>query len=112
MPKLYHRCLNGHNRLEYQSIREAWLKYAPDGREVASVRIVCGDGSPKYPSMYVEVPVWQGSALAAVDELDRKGINVVVEGWVLISDYVDVKGQKVEPDKKIRVWDVVNSLYS
>ena len=70
----------------------AEMKFAPDGRAVTTVRVAVGDGSKRYPTMYVDIPVWESVAEQANEELDRKGIHVEASGYLQVRLYLGRRG--------------------
>ena len=69
-----------------RSTREAFKRYAPDGRLIAEFSLACGNGSVKYPTMYVKVCVWEELAEKVLDIIDKKGLNVEAGGFLLQQD--------------------------
>jgi len=86
-------------------VRPAEMKFTPDGRAVTTVRVAVGDGSIKYPTMYVDIPVWESVAEQANQELDRKGIHVEASGFIQVSKYMGKRGINVEIVLK-DVWEL------
>lgn len=85
------------------------MKFAPDGKAVTVVRVVVGDGSKRYPSMYVNIPVWESLAEQAYKELDRKGIHIEASGYLQVSQYDGKYGKSedivLKDVREVRVYD-------
>lgn len=56
--------------------REAIMKYSPDGTVIAEMTLGVGDGSDRYPRMWVKVTVWDKLAEQALEVIDRKGMRL------------------------------------
>jgi single-stranded DNA-binding protein len=78
-----------------RSTKGARRSYAPDGRLIAEFFLACGNGSAKYPTMYVKVCVWEGLAEKVLAVIDRKGLNVEASGFVLVKQYEGEHGKSV-----------------
>jgi len=78
-----------------RSTREARRSYAPDGKLIAEFSLACGNGSVKYPTMYVKVCVWEELARKALDVIDRKGLNIEAGGFLLVTQYEGKHGKSV-----------------
>ena len=91
------------------SAREAISKYAPDGTLIAEFTLGVGDGSVKYPVMWVNVPMWDKLAEQALEVIDRKGIAVEVSGMLQVRLYEGKHGMSVAIELKnvreLRVYD-------
>ena len=68
-----------------RSTREARRSYSPDGRAISEFSLACGNGSEKYPSMYVKVCVWEALAEKALAVIVKKGLNVEASGFLLVT---------------------------
>ena len=76
-----------------RSTREARRSYCPDGRAIAEFSLACGNGSVKYPTMYVKVCVWETLAEKALSVIDRKGLNIEASGFLFVTWYEGVHGK-------------------
>lgn len=89
--------------------KEALGKYAPDGRLIAEITLGIGDGSVRYPTMWVNVPVWEGLAEKALEVIDKKGICIEASGMLQIRQYEGKRGKAVAIELKnvreLRVYD-------
>ena len=94
--------------------REAKRSYAPDGKLIAEFFLACGDGSVKYPSMFVKVCVWEELAEKALPLLDRKGLNVEASGFLLVRLYEGAHGKSVLIEllgvRELKFFDVYGEL--
>ena len=70
-----------------RSCSGAKKKYAPDGRLIAEFTLACGNGTVRYPTMYVKVCVWEDVAEKVYAVIDRKGMNVEVGGYLVARLY-------------------------
>ena len=70
------------------SAREAIMKYAPDGTVIAEFTLGVGDGSVKYPTMWVVITVWEKLAEQALEAIDKKGVKVEASGMLAVRLYV------------------------
>jgi single-stranded DNA-binding protein len=91
-------------------VKSAEMRFAPDGRPVTTVRVAVGDGSEKYPTMYVDIPVWESVAERAYHELDRKGIHIEASGFLQVSKYIGKNGGvnvaiTLKDVRELRVYD-------
>ena len=90
-------------------VKPAEMKFSPDGKPVTTVRVAVGDGSEKYPTMYVDIPVWESAAEQANDELDRKGIHVEASGFLQVTKYMGKNGVSVsmvlKDVRELRIYD-------
>lgn len=68
---------------------------APDGRVVAVFHLACGNGSVKFPLMWVKVCVWEALAEKALSVLDKKGLNVEAAGYLVVVEYEGKYGKSV-----------------
>ncbi len=75
--------------------KPAEMRYTPDGKAVTVVRVAVGDGSKKYPTMYVDIPVWESVAEQANEVLDRKGVHIEASGFLQITPYEGRHGKSV-----------------
>jgi single-stranded DNA-binding protein len=78
------------------SAREAISKYAPDGTLLAEFTLAVGDGSVKYPTMWVVITVWEKLAEQALDVINRKGVKVEASGMLAVRLYEGIRGKDVE----------------
>ncbi|MGB5924891.1 MAG: hypothetical protein WBH01_02210 [Dehalococcoidia bacterium] len=78
-----------------RSTKGARRSYAPDGKVIGEFFLACGNGSVKYPTMYVKVCVWEDLAEKALAVIDRKGLNVEASGFLLIKQYEGEYGKSV-----------------
>jgi len=92
-----------------RSVREARRSYAPDGRLIAEFSLACGNGSVKYPTMYVKVCVWEELARKVLDVIDRKGLNIEASGFLLVTWYEGVHGKtqliELKDVRELKVFD-------
>ena len=88
---------------------EAIMKYAPDGTVIAEIRLGVGGGNPKYPAMWVNVPVWDKLAVEALKVIDKKGIAVEASGMLAVRQYEGKHGKSVAIDLKnvreLKIYD-------
>jgi single-stranded DNA-binding protein len=89
--------------------KEAISKYAPDGRLITEIVLGVGDGSARYPTMWVNVPVWEALAEQALEVIDKKGICVEASGMLQIRLYEGKRGKAVAIELKnvreLRIYD-------
>lgn len=89
--------------------KEALSKYAPDGKLIAEIALGVGDGSVRYPTTWVNVPVWEVLAEQAVEVIDKKGICVEASGMLQIRLYEGKRGRAVAVELKnvreLRIYD-------
>ena len=89
--------------------KEALGKYAPDGKFIADITLGVGDGSIKYPTMWVNVPVWEKLGEEAINVLDRKGIPVEASGMLQVRLYEGKRGKAVAIELKnvreLKIYD-------
>jgi len=78
-----------------RSAREARRSYAPDGRVIAEFSLAVGQGSVKYPTMWVKVCVWEGLAEKALAVIDRKGLNIEASGFLVVTQYEGKHGKSL-----------------
>ena len=78
------------------SAREAISKYAPDGTLIAEFTLGVGDGSVKYPTMWVVIAVWEKLAEQALEAIDKKGVKVEASGMLAVRLYEGSRGKAVE----------------
>jgi single-stranded DNA-binding protein len=92
-----------------RSVREARRSYAPDGRLIAEFSLACGNGSVKYPTMYVKVCVWEVLAEKALSIIDRKGLNIEASGFLLVKQYEGKHGKslliELKDVRELKVFD-------
>jgi len=90
-------------------VKPSEMKYAPDGRAVTVVRVAVGDGSKRYPTIYVDIPVWESVAEQANQVLDRKGVHVEASGFLQVRSYEGQHGRSVAIELKnvreLRIFD-------
>ena len=91
------------------SAREAISKYAPDGTLIAEFTLGVGDGSVKYPTMWVVITVWEKLAEQALDAINTKGVKVEASGMLAVRLYEGKRGKQVEIALKnvreLRIYD-------
>ena len=75
--------------------REAESKYSPEGVMITTVVLGVGDGSVRFPLMWVAVPVWDKLAEEALEVIDRKGIAIEASGMLQIRQYEGRHGKTV-----------------
>lgn len=78
------------------SAREAISKYAPDGTLIAEFTLGVGDGSVKYPTMWVVITVWEKLAEQALEVIDKRGVKVEASGMLVVRPYEGRRGKQVE----------------
>jgi single-stranded DNA-binding protein len=78
-----------------RSTKGARRSYAPDGRLIAEFFLACGNGSVKYPTMYVKVCVWEDLAEKVLAVIDRKGLNLEASGFLLVKQYEGEHGKSI-----------------
>lgn len=96
------------------SAREAISKYAPDGTLIAEFTLGVGDGSVKYPTMWVVITVWEKLAEQALDAINTKGVKVEASGMLAVRLYEGKRGKQVEIALKnvreLRMYDRAGEL--
>jgi single-stranded DNA-binding protein len=80
--------------------KEALGKYAPDGKFIADITLGVGDGSVKYPTMWIGVPVWEKLGEEAVNLIDKKGIPIEASGMLQVRLYEGKRGKAVAIELK------------
>jgi single-stranded DNA-binding protein len=75
--------------------KEAIMKIAPDGKVIGEFTLGVGDGSVRFPTMWVLVTVWEKLAEEVLNVLDRKGIAVEASGMLLVRQYEGKRGTGV-----------------
>ena len=92
-----------------RSTKGARRSYAPDGKLIGEFFLACGNGSVKYPTMYVKVCVWKELAEKVLGVIDRKGLNVEVSGFLLARQYEGQHGKSMLIELKdvgeVRMFD-------
>ena len=78
-----------------RSCSGAKRKYAPDGRLIAEFTLACGNGTVRYPTMYVKVCVWEALAEKALAVIDRKGLNIEASGFLQVKQYEGKYGKSI-----------------
>jgi len=78
-----------------RSTKGARRSYAPDGKLIAELFLACGNGSVKYPTMYVKVCVWEGLAEKALAVINRKGLNIEASGFLQVKQYEGKYGKSM-----------------
>ena len=78
-----------------RSTKGARRSYAPDGKLIGEFFLACGNGSVKYPTMYVKVCVWEDLAEKVLGVVDRKGLNIEGSGFLLVKQYEGEHGKSV-----------------
>jgi len=76
-----------------RTTREAIKKLAPDGRVIAELTVACGNGTDRFPSMFVKVCLWEKLAEQVLPVIDRKGINVGASGFLQVRQYEGKRGK-------------------
>jgi len=83
--------------------------YAPDGKLIGEFFLACGNGSVKYPTMYVKVCVWEDLAEKVLAVIDRKGLNIGASGFLLVKQYEGEHGKSIlielKDVREVRVFD-------
>ena len=91
------------------SAREAINKYAPDGTLIAEFTLGIGNGSEKYPTMWVVVTVWEKLAEQALEAIDKKGVKVEASGMLAVRLYEGKHGKQVAIELKgvreLKIYD-------
>lgn len=91
------------------SAREAISKYAPDGTLIAEFTLGVGDGSVKYPTMWVVITVWEKLAEQALDAINTKGVKVEASGILAVRLYEGKRGKQVAIELKgvreLKIYD-------
>jgi SRSO17 transposase len=97
-----------------RSTKQARRSCAPDGRLIGEFSLACGNGSVKYPTMYVKVCVWEALAEKSLAVIDRKGLNIETSGFLLVKQYEGKYGKSVLIEligvREIKVFDVHGDL--
>jgi single-stranded DNA-binding protein len=92
-----------------RSTREARRSYCPDGRAIAEFSLACGNGSVKFPTMYVKVCVWEALAEKAFSVIDRKGLNIGASGFLLVTWYEGEHGKsqliELKDVRELKIFD-------
>jgi len=78
-----------------RSTKGARRSYAPDGKLIAEFFLACGNGSVKYPTMYVKVCVWENLAEKALAVIGRKGLNIEASGFLQVKQYEGKYGKSM-----------------
>ena len=76
-----------------RSTRGCRRSVAPDGRVIGELFLACGNGSVKFPTMYVKVCVWEALAEKVLSVVDRKGLNIEASGFLVVSWYEGEHGK-------------------
>jgi single-stranded DNA-binding protein len=91
------------------SAKEALGKFSPDGKFIADITLGVGDGSEKYPTMWVNVPVWEKIGEKAVELIDKKGIPIEATGMLQVRMYEGKRGKTVAIELKnvhaLKIYD-------
>lgn len=89
--------------------REAVMKYAPDGTAISEVTLAVGDGSDRYPTMWVVVPVWAELAEEALKVIDKKGMRVEASGMLQVRQYEGKRGRSLyivlKDVRELKIYD-------
>lgn len=92
-----------------RTVREARKKYAPDGRVIGEFTLACGDGSVRFPTMFVKVSVWEELAKLVLPAVNKKGMCIEVGGYLVVTQYEGKYGKCVLMDLKevreVRIYD-------
>ena len=78
-----------------RSTKGARRSYAPDGKLIAELFLACGNGTVKFPTMYVKVCVWEGLAEKALAVVNRKGLNIEASGFLQVKQYEGKYGKSI-----------------
>jgi len=78
-----------------RSTKGARRSYAPDGKLIAEFFLACGNGSVKFPSMFVKVCVWEDLAEKALAVIGRKGLNIEASGFLQVKQYEGKYGKSM-----------------
>ena len=71
------------SKVKGYTVKEAEMRYAPDGTPITEVRLGCG-GSEKVPATFINVTLW-GKAAEKLSEIgSRKGLAVEADGSVML----------------------------
>ena len=91
------------------SAREALNKYTPDGTLITEFTLGVGDGSVKYPTMWVVITVWEKLAEQALEAIDKKGVKVEASGMLAVRLYEGMRGKQVAIELKgvreLKIYD-------
>jgi len=91
------------------SAREAISKYASDGTLIAEFTLAVGDGSVKFPTMWVMITVWEKLAEQALEAISMKGVKVEASGILLVRQYEGKRGKGVAIELKnvreLKIYD-------
>lgn len=91
------------------SAREAISKYAPNGTLIAEFTLGVGDGSVKYPTMWVMIAVWGKLAEQVFEVINEKGIKVEASGMLVVRLYEGKRGKQVAIELKgvreVKIYD-------
>ena len=68
----------------------------PYGGLIAEFTLGVGDGSEKYPTMWVMIAVWEKLAEQALEAIDKKGVKVEASGILTVRPYEGKRGKAVE----------------
>lgn len=89
--------------------KEAVMKFAPDGTAITEVTLGVGDGSDRYPTMWVVVPVWAELAEEALKVIDKRGMRVEASGMLQVGQYEGMRGRNVaivlKDVRELRIYD-------
>lgn len=78
-----------------RSTKGARRSYAPDGKMITEFFLACGNGTVKYPTMYVKVCVWEDLAEKALAVINRKGLNIEASGFLQVKQYEGKYGKSM-----------------
>jgi single-stranded DNA-binding protein len=67
--------------------RGAEMRYSPDGKVIAEIRLGVGGGNERYPVMWVNVALWESDAEEVLKVLDKKGMAVEASGLLLVKKF-------------------------
>lgn len=97
------------SKVSGRTSKECRKSYAPDGRCIVNFTLAVGNGTVQFPTMWVKVCLWQELAENVFSVLDRKGINVEVCGYLVVSMYEGVHGKSISMElkevKELKVFD-------
>jgi len=89
--------------------KEAVMKFAPDGTAITEVTLGVGDGSVRFPTTWVVVPVWAELAEEALKVIDKKGMCVEASGMLQVRQYEGMRGRNVaivlKDVRELRIYD-------
>ena len=91
------------------SAKETLGKFSAGGKFIADVILGVGDGSLKYPTMCVKVPVWEKLGEEAVNLIDKKGMAIEASGMLQVTLYDGKHGKTLDIELKncreLKIYD-------